>query len=79
MKIIVYTIPTCDYCKNLKTWLKRKRLAFEERDTFEEDKFRDELLEKSSQLGVPVTDIDGQIILGFHEGELQEAINKAKQ
>ena len=78
MDIIVYTTPTCPWCKKLKSWLKKKKISFEERDTTEEDKYRDELLKKSNQLAVPVIDIDGTIIVGFDEKAIGEEIKKAK-
>ena len=80
MKIIIYTIPTCPWCDKLRTWLRRRRIEFEERDTYESQNgvFRDEVLEKSNQLSLPLTDIDGEIIIGFDEKKLEEVIKKAK-
>jgi glutaredoxin 3 len=78
MEVQVYTTPTCPWCKKLKDWLKKKKVSFIEHDITESDKARDELIEKSSQLGVPVTDIDGTIITGFNEKELEAALKKAE-
>jgi glutaredoxin 3 len=74
--IIIYTTPTCEWCEKLKKWLKRKKVDFEDRDTTEETEWRDELLEKSDQLAVPVIDINGKIIVGFNEAELEKALSK---
>ena len=62
----------------LKKWLKKKRLAFEQIDIIESDSARDEIIEKSSQLAVPVIDVDGVVIVGFNEKKLTEVIKKAK-
>lgn len=78
MVIKIYITPTCLWCQKLKEWLKKKKLSYEECDISESqnDKFRDELIEKSGQIGVPVIDIDGIIIVGFNEKKLEEMISK---
>jgi glutaredoxin 3 len=76
MDVQIYTTPTCTWCKKLKDWLKKKKISFIEHDITESDKLRDDLLEKSSQLGVPVIDIDGKIITGFKEEELEKALKE---
>ena len=78
MEIKIYTTPTCSWCVKLKEWLKKKKYAFQELDVTEEDVYSDEMLAKSGQLAVPVIDIDGKIIVGFHEQKIEEAIAKAK-
>ena len=81
MTIKVYSIPTCPWCEKLKAWLKKKKIEYEDRDVSESQnsQYREELLEKSHQLGVPVMDVNGQIIIGFKEKEIQEAIKKAEK
>ena len=78
MEIKIYTTPTCSWCVKLKEWLKKKKYAFQELDVTEEDVYSDEMLAKSGQLAVPGIDIDGKIIVGFHEQKIEEAIAKAK-
>ncbi|MBS3126796.1 glutathione S-transferase N-terminal domain-containing protein [Candidatus Woesearchaeota archaeon] len=78
MEIKIYTTPTCSWCVKLKEWLKKKKYAFQELDVTEEDEYSDEMLAKSGQLAVPVIDIDGKIIVGFHEQKIEEAIAKSK-
>ncbi len=79
MQVIIYTSATCAWCVKLKEWLRRKRVSFEERNITESETYRDEILAKTSQLGVPVIDIDGQMIIGFHEDKLEQAILKGKE
>lgn len=76
MDIKIYTTPTCKWCQKLREWLKSKKIKYEERDIAESQNktFRDELIEKSGQLAVPVIDIDGKIIIGFDEKKLEEAL-----
>jgi glutaredoxin 3 len=79
MDIKIYTTPTCPWCEKLKAWLKKKKLGYEEHDLIESDKARDEIIELSGQLSVPVTDIDGEIIVGYDETKLEKAVSKAKE
>ncbi len=75
----IYVTPTCKWSNELKGWLKKKRIKYEEKDTSESQNgiFRDELLEKSNQLSTPVIDINGEIIVGFDEKLIESALNKA--
>jgi len=63
--IVVYSTPSCVYCKMVKGYLKNKDISFQEYNVAEDTERRQEMIEKSGQLGVPVTDIDGKIIVGF--------------
>jgi glutaredoxin 3 len=78
MIIKVYTRPTCQWCEKLKKWLKKKKIEFEELDVSESQskENRDELLEKTGQLAVPVIAIGEQIIIGFDEKAIEQAIKK---
>lgn len=71
--VIVYSTQSCPWCHKLKDFLKEKGVAFEDKDVSSDDAARNEMTEKSGQMGVPVSDIDGTIIVGFD----QEAIEKA--
>jgi len=81
MEIKLYTIPTCSWCVKAKEWLKKKKLPFLDCNVAESQngQFRDELIEKSGQIAVPVMDLDGEIIVGFNEQHLEEALEKAKK
>jgi len=78
-KIKIYTIPTCEWCKKLKIWLKRKKLSFEEYDLTESDKARDEVLDKTGQLITPTIDVDGKMFIGFDEKILLKALETSKK
>lgn len=73
MKITVYTTVGCAYCKMAKEFFKRNGISYEEKDV-SDDAAREEMIGKSNQLGVPVIDIDGQIVVGFDEEKLSELL-----
>jgi len=78
MEIKIYTIPSCPWCEKAKEWLKKKKYSFQELDVSESNTYRDELLDKTSQLAVPVFDIEGICVVGFDEKKIEEAIQKVK-
>lgn len=81
MEVKIYTIPTCPWCVKGKEWLKKKKIPFQDCNVAESQnsQFRDELLEKSGQISVPVFDFDGEIVIGFNEQHLEAALAKAKK
>ncbi len=77
----MYITQTCPWCQKAKIWLRKKKLRYEERDISESQngKFRDEILEKTGQMSVPVIEINGQIIMGFDEKKLEELTKKPRK
>ena len=71
--ITVYSTPTCPYCVKVKEFLKEKGLKYKEINVAEDRKELDNMVEKSGQMGVPVTEVDGKIIIGFDEEALEKA------
>ncbi len=64
-KVIIYSTSTCVYCKMAKAFFKEKGVEYEEKDVALDMKAREEMVHKSGQLGVPVIDIGGKIVVGF--------------
>ncbi len=73
--IKIYSTPTCPYCVTLKNFLKEKGFEFEDIDVSQSQKLLDEMVEKSGQMGVPVVDIDGQIVIGFDREKIMQILN----
>ena len=61
----IYTTPTCVYCKTLIEYLKKHNINFEVIDVSKDEKQLEAMIKSSGQMGVPVIDIDGQIIVGY--------------
>ena len=73
-KVKVYSTPTCPWCHKVKEYLKEHKVAFTDVDVAENEKARNEMIEKSGQMGVPVTDIGGTIIVGFDVKKIEAAL-----
>ena len=71
----VYSTPTCAYCHALKEFLKEHQIEFEDIDVSQDQQAAEELVQKTDQYGVPVVDIDGQIIIGFDQKKIRQALN----
>jgi glutaredoxin 3 len=64
-KVIVYSTPTCPYCIYAKDFFKENNVPFEDIDVTKDRAKAKEMIMKSGQMGVPVIDIDGKILVGF--------------
>ncbi len=73
-KITIYTTPSCVYCKMTKAFFKENNIVYGEKDVTSDHKVQEEMIEKSGQLGVPVIDIDGQIVIGFDKEKLSNLL-----
>lgn len=63
--IKVYSTSACPYCVTLKAYLKEHGIEFEDIDVSSDEKAAKEMIEKSGQMGVPVVDINDEIVVGF--------------
>lgn len=64
-RVTVYTTPSCSWCTTLKTHLRKNGIRFREVDVSRDQKAAEDMVRRSGQQGVPQTDINGQIIIGF--------------
>ena len=70
----VYSTPTCPYCKMAKGYLQENNIPFEDIDVSVSQSAAQEMIKKSGQMGVPVLDIDGQIIVGFDKARIKQLL-----
>ena len=70
----IYTTPTCIYCRMSKEFFHKNNISYQELDVARDEKAREEMIKKSHQLGVPVIDVEGEIIVGFNRPELERAL-----
>lgn len=74
-KVKVYSTPTCPYCKMAKQFLSENNIQFEDVDVSSNQTAAQEMISKSGQMGVPVIDIDGQIIVGFDKARIKQLLS----
>ncbi|MEY4745341.1 MAG: hypothetical protein RL272_1286 [Candidatus Parcubacteria bacterium] len=72
--VTIYSTPTCPYCKMAKSYLQENKVDFKDVDVAADDKAAQEMIEKSGQMGVPVIDIDGKVIVGFDKEAMKKAL-----
>lgn len=75
--IIVYSTAWCGFCRSLKQYLDSKNIAHIDKDVEADEAAYKELMGKigGNYQGVPVTDINGQIILGFDRPKIDATLN----
>jgi glutaredoxin 3 len=73
----LYSTPYCPYCSTLKQYLKDKGVEFTDIDVSQNEQERDDMVKKSDQIGVPVLDIDGSIIIGFDKEKIDKLLKIA--
>jgi glutaredoxin-like YruB-family protein len=70
----VYSTSTCPWCISVKQFLKESNVIFEDYDVGSDQSKADEMVKVSGQMGVPVIDIDGEIIIGFDKDRIKQAL-----
>ena len=69
-QVIVYTTPTCSWCRTLKEYLKSHQIGFKEIDVTKDARAAEEMVRRSGQQGVPQSLIDGQVVVGFDRNRI---------
>ena len=73
-KVLIYTTLTCPFCIRTKQFLKENNISYEEFDVAKDQVKLDEMMSKSGQMGVPVLDIEGEIVVGFDKGKISQLL-----
>jgi len=77
-KVIVYTATWCAFCHAAKDYFDKLGVTYEDRDVESKPEYAVEAVTKSGQRGIPVIDIDGEIIVGFDRPKIDAALIKNK-
>jgi len=72
--VTIYSTPTCVYCNLAKTFFKNNSVAYTEHNVATDLARRKEMIDKTGQMGVPVIDANGQVIIGFDEPRLRTVL-----
>lgn len=72
--VTIYSTPTCHFCQGAKKFFKENNVEFTDYNVAEDAEKRQEMLEKSGQMGVPVIFVGDEMVIGFDEGKLRELL-----
>ena len=73
-RVTVYSTPSCSWCTTLKNYLKEQKIRFKEIDVSVDQKAAAEMVRRSGQQGVPQTDINGRMIIGFDKKKIDDLL-----
>jgi glutaredoxin-like YruB-family protein len=72
--VMIYSTPTCPYCKRAKAYFTEKEIEFTDIDVAADKERAKEMIEKSGQMGVPVIYVGDTMIIGFNQSKIDEAL-----
>lgn len=72
--VTIYTTPTCHFCHMSKEFFREHGITFTEHDVANDPTKRQEMIEKSGQMGVPVIFVGEDMIIGFDKRRLSELL-----
>lgn len=72
--VTVYSTPTCHFCHMAKDYFKEHNIAFQDFNVSEDLGKRQEMIQKSGQMGVPVIVINDNLIVGFNKPKIAELL-----
>jgi glutaredoxin-like YruB-family protein len=74
--VLIYSTPVCHYCQAAKEYFKNNNVEFEDINVAEDAEKRQEMIEMTGQMGVPVIRIGDDVVVGFDEGKVAELLGK---
>lgn len=72
--VTIYSTPQCVHCNHAKEFFKENNIEYMEKNVAQDEDAKNEMIEKTGQLGVPVIDVEGEIIIGFDKESLVKAL-----
>ncbi len=76
MSVAVYSTPSCPYCTMVKNFLRERGVPYEDYDVSRDQRRAEEMVRKSGQMGVPVVDVNGRILVGYRPADLENALKR---
>ena len=76
MSVTLYSTPSCAYCRMAKDYFRQNGIAFSEYNVASDQRKAEEMVRKSGQMGVPVIEVNGSIIIGFNKPEIERALRR---
>jgi len=72
--VVIYSSPTCGYCKMAKEFFEANDVAYEDKNVIEDADARKKMIDRSGQMGTPVIFVGDEMVIGFDEGKLKELL-----
>jgi glutaredoxin 3 len=76
-RVLIFTTPTCPWCRRAKEYLRQRGVSFREVDVSRDPAAARDLLRRTGQLGVPVIEIDGRPVVGFDRPRIDALLGLA--
>jgi len=76
-EVTIYSTPSCHFCQAAKAFFKENNVEYTEHDVAGDQAKRQEMMDMTGQMGVPVIKIGDDIVVGFDEGKLKELLGLA--
>ena len=73
--VTIYSTPVCHFCHAAKEFFKENNVAYTEYDVASDLEKREEMIDMTGQMGVPVIRIGDDVIIGFDEPKLRELLS----
>lgn len=73
-KVVIFTTPTCSWCRKLKSYLVQNKVKFREVDVSRDQAAAKDIVRRTGQMGVPVTLIDNRPIVGFDKAQIDRLL-----
>ncbi len=74
-KVVVFSTPTCSWCRTLKQYLKKHDVRFRDIDVSKDQAAAKDMLRRTGQQGVPVTLINNKPVIGFNKIEINRLLH----
>ena len=74
-QVVIYSTPTCPYCKRAKEYLSRKGILYTEHNVAIDRDAAKEMIKRSGQMGVPVILVDEEVVVGFNQTRLDKLLS----
>lgn len=73
-RVILFTTPTCSYCRTAKSYLRQHQVPFKDVDVSRDSAAARDMVRRSGQQGVPVLDIGGKVVVGFDQPKIDRLL-----
>lgn len=73
-RVIMFTTPTCTYCRKAKQYLRKKRVPFRDVDVSKDQAAARDMVRRSGQQGVPQIQIGNQVVIGFDRPKIDRLL-----